>query len=109
MRHLHPDVELHPGIRTPDEDAPYRGSEGLRKFFGVATDPWEAVTAEPEEMLELPGGGILVLDRWRFHGRDGIEIDNELANAYTFRDGLIVRIDGYRDRAQARAALGLGG
>jgi hypothetical protein len=58
-------------------------------------------------MLEAPGDRILVLDRWRFCGREGIEIDDRLANAYAFRDGLIVRIDGYRDRAEARAALGV--
>ena len=79
----------------------------METFLRLVTDAWEVVTAEPEAMLELPGDRILVVDRWRFHGRDGIEIDDELANAYTFRDGLIVRIDGFADLAAARAALGL--
>ena len=79
----------------------------METFFRLATDPWETVTAEPEAMLEGPGDRVLVLDRWHFRGRGGIEINDELANAYTFRDGLIVRIDGYTDRAEARAAVGL--
>ena len=65
------------------------------------------MTAEPEAMLEAPGNRILVLDRWHFRGRDGIEIDSELANVFTFRDGLVIRIDGYNDRAEARTAVGL--
>lgn len=107
MRLVHPDVVLHPGIPTPDQDAPYRGHRGMETFFRLATDVWETVTAEPEAMLEASGDRILVLDRWHFRGRAGIEIDDELANAYTFRDGLIVKIDGYTDRAEARAAVGL--
>ena len=67
------------------------------------------MTAEPLEMLEAAGDRILVIYRWHFLGRDGIEIDDELANSYAFRDGLISRIEGFTDRAEALAALGLGG
>ena len=67
------------------------------------------MTAEPLEMLEVAGERILVIDRWRFLGRDGIEIADELANSFTFRDGLISRIEGFTDRPEALAALGLGG
>ena len=107
MRHVHPDVELSPGIPAPDQDATYRGHRGMEAFFRLATDVWDTVAAEPEAILEIPGDRILVLDRWHFRGRGGIEINDELANAYTFRDGLIVRIEGYTDRAEARAAAGL--
>jgi ketosteroid isomerase-like protein len=42
-----------------------------------------------------------------FRGRDGIELELELPNLFTFRDGLIVRIDGFTDKAAAREAAGL--
>ena len=43
-----------------------------------------------------------------FRGRDGIEIDRELPRAiFTFRNGLIVRIDGFTDKAEALEAAGL--
>ena len=42
-----------------------------------------------------------------FRGRDGIELELELPNLYTFRDGLVVRIDGFTDRAEALRAAGL--
>jgi ketosteroid isomerase-like protein len=81
----------------------------MRAFFETATEAWVTVTAEPVEMLEAADDRILVIDLWHFLGRDGIEIADELANAFTFRDGLISRIEGFTDRAEALAALGLGG
>jgi hypothetical protein len=45
---------------------------------------------------------------WRFSGREGIESESELPTLFTFRDGLIVRIDGFTDKAEALRAAGLG-
>ena len=39
--------------------------------------------------------------------RDGIETGFQLTDIYTFRDGLIIRIDGFRERAEALEAAGL--
>jgi ketosteroid isomerase-like protein len=103
-----PDVELHPGVMAPDSQEQYRGRQGLREFFvTVATGPWEVVTVEPKEMIATEDGRILSVDRWRFRGRDGIEIERELPNLFTFRDGLILRIDGFPDRDDALEAAGL--
>ena len=55
----------------------------------------------------LEDGRILSVDLWRFRGREGIEIDRELPTLYAFRDGLIVRIDGFTDQAEAFEAAGL--
>jgi hypothetical protein len=44
-----------------------------------------------------------------FRGRDDIELELALPNLYTFRDGLIVRIDGFTDKAEALEAAGLPG
>ena len=44
---------------------------------------------------------------WRVRGRDALQLDFELIDVYTFRDGLIVRIVGFRDRAEALDAVGL--
>jgi hypothetical protein len=57
--------------------------------------------------IELPDGRILAVENWRVRGRDGIEIDTELTDLYAFRAGLIVRVDGFRDRAEAFEAAGL--
>ena len=59
--------------------------------------------------LEATGIRILAIDRWIFRGREGIEIDRELPTIFTFRNGLIVRIDGFIDKAEALEAGGLSG
>jgi ketosteroid isomerase-like protein len=108
LHHVDPDVELHPGVMAPDSQVQYRSRQGLREFFEtIATGPWEVVTVEPREMIETEDGRILSVDRWRFRGRDGIEIERELPNLFTFRDGLILRIDGFPDRNTALQAAGL--
>ena len=65
------------------------------------------ITVEHEELIDRPGDRVLAVERWVFRGRDGIELELELPNLYTFRDGLIVRIDGFTDKAEALEAAGL--
>ena len=62
---------------------------------------------EVKEMLDADSGRILCLERWRFKGRDEIEIERDLATLFSLRDGLISRIDGFTDDAEALKAAGL--
>jgi ketosteroid isomerase-like protein len=107
IQYLDPEVELHPGVQVPDEESQYRGRDGLTEWFRSATDPWEVITVEHKELIDRPGDRVLAVERWLFRGRDGIELELELPNVYTFRDGLIVRIDGFTDKAEAFEAAGL--
>ena len=107
LQYLDPAVELYPGIRTPDQDTRYVGHDGWKEFTVDAIGLWEAVDIEPSERLEATENRILAIDNWLFRGRDGIEIERELPTLFTFRDGLIVRVDGFTDRAEALKAAGL--
>jgi hypothetical protein len=107
LQYLDPAVELYPGIRTPDQDTRYVGHHGWKEFMVDAVGLWEAVDIEPSERLEATENRILAIDNWLFRGRDGIEIERELPTLFTFRDGLIVRVDGFTDRAEALKAAGL--
>ena len=104
-----PEVELYPGVRTPDQDTRYSGRQGMKEFFRGATEAWETVTVEPKELIECGDNRILAIDRWQFFGRQGIEIDVELPTLFSFRDGFIVRIDGFTDKSEALKAAGLAG
>jgi ketosteroid isomerase-like protein len=108
MRYLDPEVELHPGIQVPDEESSYLGRDGLREWFRSATEPWDAIAVEHRELIDRPEDRVLAVERWTFRGRDGIELELELPDVYTFRGGLILRIDGFTDKAEARKAVGLG-
>jgi ketosteroid isomerase-like protein len=102
-----PEVEFNPGRLPPGEKTHYIGREGVNEWIRNANDAWVAVTAEPEEWIEVGSDRILAIDRWRFQGRDGIEIEEELPTIFTFRNGLIVRVDGFTNRADALEAAGL--
>jgi ketosteroid isomerase-like protein len=104
---LDPEVEMHPGIQVPDEESQYLGRDGLREWFRNATEPWEMIRVEHKELIDRPGDRVLAVEHWLFRGRDGIELELELPNVYTFRDGLIVRTDGFTDKADAQRAAGL--
>jgi ketosteroid isomerase-like protein len=58
----------------------------------------------------IPGGErILALVRWKGSGKEsGVEMEAPGAHLWTFRNGLVVRFDVYRDREEARAALEAG-
>jgi hypothetical protein len=107
LQYLDPAVELYPGIEAPDQGMRYVGWDGWREFMADAIGSWEAVVIEPSERLEATENRILAIDNWLFRGRDGIEIGRELPTLFTFRDGLIVRVDGFTDRAEALKAAGL--
>jgi ketosteroid isomerase-like protein len=100
-------VEIYPGVMAPDHDSKLFGHEGWKEFIRVAIQAWEAATAEPLERIVTEDGRILSIDLWRLRGREGIEIERELPTLYTFRDGLIVRIDGFTEKADALEAAGL--
>ena len=106
LDYLHPDYELHPALIGAGGRDYYRGLEEAREFFELITDTWEVMTVESTEMIELPGGRILAVEIWRVRGRDGIELETHLTDVYAFRDGLIARVDGYRDKAEALQAAG---
>jgi ketosteroid isomerase-like protein len=104
---LHPDCELYPALVGPGQRSQYLGRDAAREFFELISDVWETMAVEAKRIIELPEGRILAVENWHIRGRDGIEIDTELTDLYAFRDGLIIRVDGFRDRAKAFEATGL--
>ncbi len=107
LRYMDADIELRAGVLTPDQDTFFRGHQGMRDFWEGATDAWESVQIKREEVFTAPDNRFLVVDRWFFQGREGIEIERELPTLFTFGDGLIVRIDGFINKPEALEAAGL--
>ncbi len=67
---------------------------------------WERPLVIELDELAQRGDRILALIRWRGRGKEsGVQMEATGAHLWTFRDGLIVRFDVYRDRDDARAAL----
>ena len=106
VEYLHPEVEVYPVIVGPDQRSRYEGRDGCREFLETLRI-WEEQWIEAEELIRVPGGRVLAVECWHTRGRDGITVDFKLIDVYSFRDGLIVRIDGYLDKAEALEAAGL--
>ena len=107
VRYLHPVVEIYPAIGGQlDVNRSYRGRDGARELLekiseGVANN----VTIE--DVIEGEEDQVLLFETWAGQGRQGIQTPTEIHTIYTFRDGLVVRIKGFRDRSDALEAAGL--
>lgn len=103
---LAPEVEFHVSGAFPDLDSVYRGHEGMRKLNEALNEPWASLSLEPVEFIDT-GSDVLVLSQFRAVGRDGMEVQRELANLWTVRDGLILRMQAFPDHDSALEATGL--
>ena len=87
-----------------------RGHEEVKAFFEedwFKTFPFDEWAVELEEVIDA---GDRVISMSRQHGRgasSGAVAELELAQVATLRDGQVVRIDNYLDRAKALEAAGL--
>ena len=101
-----PEVEIHMFEGSPIP-GPYRGHEGLRQWRDDTFDVIEAWQLELDEVITGDDPDVLVALQ-RFVGRmkhTDLEANFPLAVIVRFRDGLIVRFEGYRKRSEALEAL----
>jgi uncharacterized protein len=103
---LAPDVEFHLSGVFPDLDPVYRGHEGIRTLTDQLNAPWQAISLEPERLIDLDER-VLVLSHFQARGRDGIEARLEFAHLWTLRNGEVVRMDAFSDHQKALEAVGL--
>ena len=99
-----PDVEMDAfGMGEPLRAS---GREAVASTLGDWLSAWERPLVIELDDLVPRGNRILALVRWRGKGKgSGVEMEAGGAHLWTFRDGLVVRFDVYRDREEARAAL----
>jgi ketosteroid isomerase-like protein len=109
LRYADPAVVLCPALTGLDVQPIYQGRAAVKQFFDTITEAWESYVIEIQEAIEAPPDRVVVVERWRARGRQGIEFDFELNDVYTVRDGVLIRVDGFTDRAAALAAVGLSG
>jgi len=85
--------------------------EGLEGFAQGWTDwliPFDRYELDPQEIIDA-GDEVLVMTHVRARTRrDGVVVEHDPAAAVTVRDGRIVRVRFFLERAEALAAVGLG-
>jgi ketosteroid isomerase-like protein len=93
----------------PDKGV-YHGLEGVREWMRGLEDAFEGLVWEFEEITDVGQNRVLLVARMKGQGKfSKIGIDYRFEYVLTARDGMVVRMDRYRDRAEALKAVGLAG
>ena len=103
---LHPESEWVTSGVFPGLDPVYRGHDGYRKFWDDFRGTFESLHIEVEDLRDC-GERVVALLTFDARGRDGLQVRRQAANVFSFRDGLLVRVEGYGDWAEALEAVGL--
>ena len=101
-----PDAEFDFTAVYPDQPV-LRGIEAMRSFRDAG--PWgRSQRFQPERYLDVDDERVLVLVRAIAIGRaSGVQLETRIAQEFTIRDGLIVRVKIHRDQSAALKAVGL--
>ena len=104
---LAPDVEWHvpSGISIGEEV--YRGQDAVQRGFALWLGAWETYRFEPTEILDH-GDHVVVSGTQIGRGRgSGVDVSLPTFSVFTLRNGKIVRMRNFDDRAAALEAVGL--
>jgi ketosteroid isomerase-like protein len=88
-----PDVEWLPAGQSTLAAEVYRGYAGVARFWADIFSAWEEYALEPLELVDLDDR-VAVVARIRARTRQ-IEIDERWSALCAFRDGRIVRFQGF--------------
>ena len=85
----------------------YRGREGVKEFFAMLQEVWAELRWEPLELTDH-GDTVVVEAKIIAIGRGSdIPIEADETDVFWFRDGEIVRLQGFPTKADALEAAGL--
>jgi ketosteroid isomerase-like protein len=100
-----PDVEIVQPPEVPDSKT-YRGKAGVVEAFADWPKQWDEFRTELVEVIDVSDTKVISVSRHYLRARD-IDIEQEVANVHTFRDGLLIRWEIFFTRAEALEAAGL--
>jgi ketosteroid isomerase-like protein len=96
------------GSDFPDAGT-YEGLEGIREYMRGFLEPWTRVTIAAEELTDAGDAVLAAVHQSGTGESSGVETELRYFQVWTFRDGKVVRLEGFRDRARALEAAGLRG
>jgi ketosteroid isomerase-like protein len=93
----------------PEQPSPAvaRGRDAAIRTYRQFDEAWEEHRSDVEEMRVVDDERVLVLSLEHFRGRDGIEVTQPCGNLFTLREGKVIRLQSFWERANAFAAAGL--
>jgi ketosteroid isomerase-like protein len=85
----------------------YSGIEAAFASYREWLEPWAELRRQPKEMIDFGDRLLVIIDQRGRGAGSGLEVNEEIANVYTFRNGRIVRHEEYFSRRPALEAVGL--
>lgn len=103
----HPDVEIANWAESP-VPGPYKGLEGVQRWWDDVSDSFEAVRFELDEIAALDDHRVLTVQRivGRFR-LTGVPLDFAWGSIIEVRDGKIASATGYASPGQAKRAAAM--
>src|SRR6516165_10327432 len=101
------DVEVRPALSAFLASPVYRGHDGVAAWYQEPYEPWVELHAEPQRFIDAGERTVVVV---ALHARvpgGHVDVEGEIAQVVTVRDGRIVRLDGYEEPDAAFAAVGV--
>jgi ketosteroid isomerase-like protein len=102
---VHPDAEARPILGANIGASVYRGHDGLRQWFRDLHQEWESFQTRVTRIDEHGDRVMCTIDIHARGRASGAVIEGELYHVIEMRDGLILRLIAFRDRAEAMRAL----
>ena len=106
----HPDLEWVPALARAEGDSEraYRGGEGFRRWIAEVDEVMWEVKVRDETYRDVGDDRVLLLGVLSGEGKlSRADVQAELAQVFTIRDGQLVSYRGYLNRAEALEAVGL--
>jgi ketosteroid isomerase-like protein len=102
---VHPDAEARPILGANIGASVYRGRDGLRQWFKDLHQEWESFQTRVTRIDESGDRALCTIDIHARGRASGVVIEGELYHVVELRDGLILRLEAFRDRSEAMRAL----
>jgi hypothetical protein len=98
--------EFHAAREDPDSEI-HRGIEAIRRHYASWLEAYPDLRVEPVEVKDNGEHVFVWVHCSGRGGGSGVPIDMELAHVFTMREGKVMRLVEYTDRAEALRAVGL--
>jgi ketosteroid isomerase-like protein len=90
------------------EEGPLYGPDAVRANYARWSEAWQGQPETAVEEVIGVGDHVLVIACFQGRGRgSGVRVEQRLYEVYTLRNGRILRVDEFSDRAEALEAVGL--
>ena len=104
---FHPELEHHSAFGAVEGEV-YRGIDGQRKRWDNVTATWDRFAIEVTRVHDVDDERVVVVLRLMGEAKASrLPLDTQLAQVWTWRDGLVWRIVTYTNPRDALEAIGL--